>query len=269
MYSKVFCLILLLLLISCSVNPARPNPTYKSPGFLPDYSLLKQVSDTNEAYVYRYINPQVKRSDYNAVIIDPVVLYQPAGESVTIELPKAVDNVSATRYVTRTVTKDKIEQTRQVLNDYLNVVVGKAFPIVQESGVGVAHLSVAITGAEIDKDGFQIRNLIPISDLIRITSMVTGLDNKRPVLVVEVKIVDSHTGILLGEAYNIISGEKFRVEVHTTDEFQKLAKQWVDTAVKYAASNNPRFSHNESAVVEPILHSVPSLHKSTSSAPQY
>ncbi len=228
------------LLISCAFmgTPDRPNPVAKKSGFLPDYSKLQLEVDTKEAKIYRYINPKAKRNNYHAVILEPVVLYQPVKESNNKEMANAVDE-SSTTYLANNITKDKVNQVRNYLDNYLKEVVSKKMPITNTAAPGVAKLSVAITGAEVDAEGFKVRNVLPISAAIRLASMASGYDSKTPVLIIEVKVTDSSTGELLGEAYNIVSGESFRQEINTIDQFEELAKGWLDTAVKYASSRNP------------------------------
>jgi hypothetical protein len=64
--------------------------------------------------------------------------------------------------------------------------------------------------------------------------MATGLDNKTPVLMVETKTTDSKSGKLLRSTVTIVRGEKFRMDVHTPEEFVAAAKIWVDQAITYA-----------------------------------
>src|ERR1700722_8745457 len=61
-----------------SSAPSMP----KASGFLPDYSLLKPVANPPAGtQIYTYSNPAVKRGDYTAVMVAPVVLYQTATEN--------------------------------------------------------------------------------------------------------------------------------------------------------------------------------------------
>ena len=202
-------------IISCA---SVQTPNQKQPGFLADYHVLKAVESTPDGtQIYSYTNPSAKRSDYHAVIVEPVILYQTATESG--------------------VTEAQIKNAQKRLTHNLKQIAGKQFPIVTKPGRGVARLQVAITGAELEGDGFSPLNLIPISGLIKLGSMATGLDNKKPVLAIETKTTDSRSGKLLRATVTTISGDKFRMEVHTPEEFEELAKQWVKEAVMY--SSNP------------------------------
>lgn len=194
------------------------TPNQKQPGFLTDYHILKAVESTPDGtQIYSYTNPNAKRSDYHAVIIEPVIIYQTATESG--------------------ISEAQIKNAQKRLTHSLKQIAAKQLPIVTKPGRGVARLQVAITGAELEGDGFSPRYLIPISGLIKLGTMATGLDNKKPVLAVETKTTDSRSGKLLRATVTTISGEKFRMDVHTPEEFEELAKQWIKEAVMY--SNSP------------------------------
>lgn len=202
------------ILIACS-TPV--DPTKQAPGFLPNYSLLKPIANTPEGtQMFTYMTPNVKRSDYHAAIIAPVTLYQTATESG--------------------VTAAQIEQARKNIESGVTQIVSKKIAITDKPGTGVARIYVGITGAILEGDSFKPRNLIPISAAIKLASMATNMDNKKPTLIVEIKMVDSQSGVLLKETVSIISGDKFRMSIHTADEFQKLAIEWVHQAMSYAES---------------------------------
>ncbi|MBX9597671.1 MAG: DUF3313 domain-containing protein [Burkholderiales bacterium] len=202
------------LLAGCAT---KMDPTTKAPGFLPNYSLLKPIPSPDGTQIYSYKSPDAKLSDYHAAIITPVALYQTATESG--------------------VTAEQIEQARTNINKGIQQIVSKKLPITDKSAPGVARVNVAITGATLEGEGFSVRNLIPISAAIKLASMATGLDNKKPIMVVEIKVVDSQTDKLLKETVTTISGEKFRMNSNAVEEFQKLATEWVQQALKYSSSD--------------------------------
>ena len=190
------------------------DPSQRPPAFLADYSLLKPVSSPEGTQIYMYKNPNIKTSDYHSAIVDPVSLYQTATESG--------------------ITSAQIEKARKGIEDGIKQIVAKKLPITSTPGAGVVRVQLAITGATLEKDSLKPWNLIPISAAVTLASKATGLDNKKPIMVVEIKIVDSQSGRLLKEVVTTISGEKFRMEQHTADEFQALAKEWVQQALKYS-----------------------------------
>ncbi|MCC2625860.1 MAG: hypothetical protein K0R14_1733 [Burkholderiales bacterium] len=205
-------------ILSVAACATKMDPTQKAPGFLPNYALLKPISTSPDGtQIYTYKAPDAKRSDYHAAIVEPAALYQSATESG--------------------VKAQEIEQARKNLNDGIVKVVSKKIAITDKPGKGVARVYTAITGAVLEPDSLKPWNLIPISAAITLASKVTNLDNKKPILVVELKIVDSQSGKLLREVATIINGEKFRLSSNTADEFQKLAVQWVDQAIQYSSSH--------------------------------
>ncbi|MBX9866116.1 MAG: DUF3313 domain-containing protein, partial [Burkholderiales bacterium] len=200
------------LLAACATKTV---PTSQQSGFLNDYNKLQLVPNTDDGMnTYTYVSPTFKRSDYNAVMLDPVTIYQKATESIT---------------------QENIYQVRQALDDSLKTAVSKQFNVVTTPGKGTARVSIAITGAEVEGEGFKPRNLMPISAVLALGAKATGLDNKQAVLLIEAKIIDSQSGALIGEAVSSMSSEKFRSEVKTKQQFQVLAEDWVKSAVKAAA----------------------------------
>ncbi len=191
-------------------------------GFLTssEYNRLQNVgSPAPGVNVYRYVSPDFNRSDWKGIMIDPVILYQTA---LKAEGKKGL-------------TDETIYQTRLLIDQELRSKTARRFNVVDKPGPNVARLSVAITGAEVEGDGFKPWNAIPISAVLFAAKKATGLDSKTPILVVEAKLRDSVTGKILGEGVYTMAGETFRTESSTSEAFQKLAIDWVTTAVRVAA----------------------------------
>lgn len=193
-----------------------PDFSKKSPGFLTDYTILKPIKSPDGQHIYVYTAPNVHRSDYHAVIVNPVLIYQTATESG--------------------ITEEQITNARIHIANSVKELVKTKMPLTTIPGAGVARIEVAITGAVLDGDGFKPRYLIPVAAVIKLTTMATGLDNKTPVLMIETKTTDSLNGKLLRSTVTIVRGEKFRQEVHTPQEFQAAAKIWVKEAITYTNS---------------------------------
>lgn len=203
------------MIISCA-SSGQVKPSMKS-GFLLDYSLLTPDSGNNSSLSsYRYVDPNFKRSDYSAVRLNPVIIYQPNTDQ----------NESA------------LVAIKNSLNNYLVSETSKQFNVVPYSGPGIALVQVAITGAEIDGDGFHARNLIPVSAVLKLAAIGTGVDNKKAVLLVEAKITDSQTKKLIGQSLTSISSDSFRVGSKSADAFESAAQIWVKQAVRKAAGYN-------------------------------
>lgn len=192
-----------------------------SGGFLPEYSinLMKPVpTDQDDVHAFVYKNPNFHRSDYDKLIVEEASLNQQAVES-------------------KGITTDKIANAQAVITKDLKEMLAKKVTITNKPGPRTAKLSVAITGAMLEGDGFRPRYLMPISAALQIAQHATNLQNKKPILIIETKVVDSKTNELLTTSATEISGEKFRLESSESGEFTKIAKTWVQDAIKYAFKN--------------------------------
>lgn len=181
--------------------------------FLSDYSLLTPVKGPEGTKVYRYTRFDFDPLAYSAVMIDPVVINQEMKEDK--------------------ITPDIVAATQQALNASIQdrIRAGK-MKIVHEPGAGVLRVSVAISGAEVETEGFKPRNILPISAVIKLASKAAGKDSKKAVLLVESKIVDSQTGELMRAGMITIASDSFRDEAATAGQFKGLAEKIVDIAIK-------------------------------------
>ncbi len=206
------------LIAGCSTNntpPSSSTTSIQSPsGFLPNYNLLKPVASPEGTKIYVYKNPNALRSNYHAAIVEPVLLYQTASDNG--------------------VAKAKIQQAQADINQGIQKIVSRRLPLTTTPGPGVLRLQVAITGARVEADGFKPWNVIPVSAALKLASMATGTDSKKPILVIEIKAVDSQTGSLLKAVLTQISGEEFRNQSNTAAEFSTLATSWVQQALRYS-----------------------------------
>lgn len=196
--------IIALSLTSCDKSE---EPMPKSSGFLPHYTLLKRVSSPKGSQLYVYHDSMVKREDYHAVIVEPVLVYQSAS--------------------TNGVSEKDLIAARDDLNRDMKTMVAKSIAVTETPGAGVATLSVAITGATVQAEGFTPLNIVPVSAAIKLASMATDLDSKTPAIVIELKFTDSVTGKSLLESLAVITGEDFRNRANTPKEFEELAKTWI------------------------------------------
>jgi hypothetical protein len=211
LFRLTFVLGALLVTSSCTTSQ---NQTQKPAGFLPNYNLLKQVPSPEGTKIYTYKNPNIKRSDYSAAIVEPVSLYQTTSK----------DNI----------TDAQVEKARNTIDAGIQQIVSQKLKVTNEAGPGVLRLQTAITGAHLESEGFKPRNLIPISAAIKLASMATGNESKKPVLIVELKFTDSQTGTLLKETVTTIDGEKLNKQADISDSFGQLATTWVQEALKYS-----------------------------------
>ena len=192
------------------MDAEKPN---SSSNFLPDYSLLKPVTGPEGTKAYRYTRFDFDPLAYSAVMLDPVAINQQTKDDK--------------------LTPDVITSTQQALNASIQDRIGASkMKIAHEPGAGVLRVSVSISGAEVETEGFKPRNILPISAVIKLASKAAGKDSKKAVLLVESKIVDSVTGQLMRAGMITIASDSFRDEGATAVEFKKLAEKIVDIAMK-------------------------------------
>lgn len=184
-----------------------------------DYDRLKLVSTQPGVKIYRYLSPDFKRSDFRAVMVDPIVLYQTTDK----DLAK------------RGVTEESIYRIRNAMDISMRQLVRKQFGISYKPGQRVARLSTAITGVIVDNGTFRPKQLVPISTVLRAAGQGTSIGGNQPQLMVEAKLLDSVSGKLLGEGVYLVSSDQFRREVDSPEKFQILASQWVKMAIGVAS----------------------------------
>lgn len=184
-----------------------------------DYERLEKVDDPEEGVtLYRYLNPAFDADQYAAIMIDSVTIYQTA-----LDEPNG-----------GTVSEESIYQARQFIDSALKAQAEKRLPVVYQAGPGTLRLSIAITGMEIEGEGFKPRNLIPVSAVLFAVKKATDLDEKSMVLAIDAKVRDSVTGTTMGEGVFTLTGEKFRELNDTEAVLEKMAVDWATTAVRLA-----------------------------------
>lgn len=190
-------------------------------GFISDYSLLQKVDGPKGSQIYRYRKTGVAPENFNAVLIDPVVLNQASPEGQ--------------------LTADVLTQTRTALDQHIREsIAARGLKIVTEPGPGVLRVSVAISGAELETEGFKPRNILPISAVMKLASKATGMESKTPTLLVESKLVDTQSQEMVGAGMITIAGESFRSEAGTVEGFQALTKRVVQVATQLASGSTAK-----------------------------
>lgn len=204
------------LLVACAGIPQQDPNEYINAA---DYDRLKLVSTQPGVKIYRYLNPEFKRSDYRAVMVDPIVLYQAAEK----DLGKTG------------ITEETIYRIRNAMDISMRQLVRKQFGISYKPGQRIARLSTAITGVVVEGGAFRPKRLVPISTVLKAAGQGASIGGSQPQLMVEAKLLDSVSGKLLGEGVYLVSSEQFRREVDSPEKFQVLAGQWVKAAIGVAS----------------------------------
>jgi len=205
------------ILAACSNTTKLASEPMPKSGFLPNYSLLQPVATSqSDVRIWKYRIAGVSPSAYTAVILDPIYLNQNA---------------------TQQITSDSINQAKVSLQaSMLEAVQGRGnIKIVTQPGPGVARISIGITGAESSNDYLKPWNFTPIGLATNAAAFAGGVNSKTPAMVVESKIVDSQSKVLLGEGLVTIQGESFRTGSGSVESFVAMAKKVVLAAMETSA----------------------------------
>jgi hypothetical protein len=208
-------LALVFFITGCASKSSKPDYEKGSPGFLVNYDLLEEVKGPAGMQIYAYKNDDIVSGEYFAGIVEPVFIYNDASSE---------DGVM----------QEQIESAKQGINAGLRKAVAQHYELTDKRGPGVFRMQVAITGADLEGEGLKPWNIIPISAAIRLSTYATGYDKKRPVLMVEMKIIDSETDEIIKEIVTISTGDYFRNESNTAEEFENLTSQWVKFIIDYS-----------------------------------
>jgi len=226
-------------ILSGCAGQSIQSPTKNPSGFLPDYSLLQPISNAPKgSEIYMYKAPDVSRGDYRAVLIEPVSVYQ--NQAALNNALSAAQSPADQEKIKADFAKEQAnaQSIQATIQAGIESVVSQKMPLVNSAGPRVAKLSVAITGAMLETEGFKPWNIIPVSAVITLASNASGKNSKTPAVMVELKFTDSQTGKLLKEVVTVIRGDSFRSEDNSSQAFADLAKQWVQEAMTYSASQH-------------------------------
>ncbi|CAN4265535.1 Protein of unknown function DUF3313 [Methylophilaceae bacterium] len=181
-------------------------------GFFADTSLLQLVNSPEGTKAFRYTSTKFDPSNYQAVIIDSVLINQSG--------------------VNDKITADTMEKTRATLEDGIKQKIGKVIALTDKAGPGTLKVNISISGADVAGEGFKLRNILPVSAVLKLASKAAGKDKKTAMLLIESKVSDSVSGELLKASMLTISSDSFRDQADADQELTALAKKVVDLAMK-------------------------------------
>jgi hypothetical protein len=148
-------------------------------GFLPDYSKLQQVKDSNGKPLRQWISPKLSKANYQKMLIEQVAYYPE---------PKGSDQVS----------DQTLKDIQQYMDAQLRAVGLARVPQVTEPGPGVLRVKVAITAVDTSATGLKPWQIIPVALVIQGAKAATGHRPENSNLAVEAIVTDSVTGEPLG-----------------------------------------------------------------------
>lgn len=187
-------------------------------GYLKDYSGLEAYQDAHGLTVMRKVNPKLSPQNYNAVMVDKVVLY-PA--------PQPSDTVSG----------PTLDAIAKYADELLHEVLAPQVKIVNKPGPGVARLRVAITGTALETEDLKPYQYIPIAFLLTAAKRATSGAAHQVKISIEAEATDSMSGEPLLTAVREGKGETFEGDKVTADSLKPLIGKWMAGA----AAELPKF----------------------------
>lgn len=199
----------------------KPDASQYS-GWMKDYSNLSEFRTPTGATAMRWISPELKQGQYQAIMIDPVSYYPQPQPGPQVPL-KTLNSIP-----------DYLEQ--QVRKE-----VGAVLPVVQKPGPGVLRFRAAITAVETPTESFQAYEVIPVALIFAGVSTAAGTRDHNTIVYLEAVMTDAQSGKLLGKVVRKGIGEtldskKDQLTVTDTkpalDGWAKDAAVFVGTSVK-------------------------------------
>jgi Protein of unknown function (DUF3313) len=176
-------------------------------GYLSDYSRLQDVS-TEEGSLQRWLDSSVTGGNYKKLMIDPVIMFQDGGATLSAEQQAEVDKFSA--------------DFDQLLLSSLSGVV----EVVAQPGPDVVRVKPAVTSVTTATEGMKAYEVIPIAALIGGSMALAGARDQVIILSLETKLEDSQSGNLVGAAVRKGVADQGDNDKTDADDVKALIRSW-------------------------------------------
>ncbi|HGM5578804.1 TPA: DUF3313 domain-containing protein [Pseudomonas putida] len=174
-----------LALAACSSN--RVDPSQYS-GFLKDYSRLKPAESVSGAPVMRWIDPELRASQYRQVYIEPSQFY-PKPE------PTAVISAQTLQAITR------------YFNEAMRRELGSVLTVVDAPGPGTLVVRPAITAVSTKTEGLKPYEVVPIALVAAAVNTAAGGRDQEVDIAVEAAFLDGANQKVLAQVVRKGTGE--------------------------------------------------------------
>lgn len=207
------------LIVGCAST--KPDES-KYSGWMKDYSNLAEYKTPSGATAMRWISPELKKGQYNAVMIDQITYY-PA--------PKTNSQVSS----------KTLNEIPDYLQEKVSQEVGRVLPVVRTPGPGVLRMRAAITAVDTPVESFKAYEVIPIALIFAGASTAAGTRDHDTLVYLESVMTDSQSGKVLGKVVRkgfgqSLENNKSQLTLTDTkpvlDTWAKEASIFVSTSVK-------------------------------------
>ncbi|MCO7518233.1 MULTISPECIES: DUF3313 domain-containing protein [unclassified Pseudomonas] len=176
----------LLALVACSSN--RVDPKDYS-GFLKDYSRLKPAESVSGAPVMRWIDPDIKASQYTKVFIEPSQFYPK---------PQPTEVISA----------QTLQEITRYFNDAMRRELGSVLTLVKAPGPNTIVVRPAITAVSTSTEGLKPYEVIPIALVAAAVNTAAGGRDQQVDIAVEAAFLDGASQKVVAQVVRKGSGKE-------------------------------------------------------------
>lgn len=176
----------LLALVACSSN--RVDPKDYS-GFLKDYSRLKPAESVSGAPVMRWVDPNLKASQYTKVFIEPSQFYPK---------PQPTNVISA----------QTLQEITRYFNEAMRRELGSVLTLVKEPGPNTIVVRPAITAVATSNEGLKPYEVIPIALVAAAVNTAAGGRDQDVDIAVEAAFLDGASQKVLAQVVRKGSGKE-------------------------------------------------------------
>ena len=188
-------------------------------GFLPDYSQLKEVTDSMGNKLLRWVSPDLNRANYQKILLEKVTFYPE---------PRPSDQVSM----------GALNDIRNYLDANLRQALDSQSMLTDAPGVGVLKLKVAITAVVSDQN-LKPYQYIPIAFIFTQAKDLAGNRSRQAKMYVETMMTDSVSGEKM--LMSVREGEGAKLKNNQTqltlESIQPKLDQWIEAVQKFVAKN--------------------------------
>jgi hypothetical protein len=167
-----------LLAITLSGCTGKYTEPERYSGFLNNYSRMKPERSASGVPVLRWTSSSFKTSDYDSIYITPVTFWP--------EIP-----------ILEQAEKDKLQAILDYTNTKLRQSLKSSVPVVDKPGTRTLTLRPAITAVDLQKQGLNVWEIMPVSVLIAGVQYLTGYRTLDVTFYFEIEVSDSLTHIPL------------------------------------------------------------------------
>jgi hypothetical protein len=195
----------LLALVACSSN--RVDPDYS--GFLKDYSRLKPAESASGAPVMRWVDPDIKASQYTKVFIEPSQFYPK---------PQPTEVISA----------QTLQAITRYFNDAMRRELGSVLTLVKSPGPNTIVVRPAITAVSTSSEGLKPYEVIPIALVAAAVNTAAGGRDQQVDIAVEAAFLDGANQKVLAQVVRKGSGKELENKTTqlTLDDVKPVLDGW-------------------------------------------